>query len=229
LTSFGSSNRTKERREPKKNATMTAAMTKLCLGGAFNPIHHGHLLIARAAAESLGIDCVVLIPTHEPPHKKFHTNMAPAADRLAMCRLAVATIDNSIDGSIGSFEVDDRELRRSGPSYTIDTIRELSREGWSNIPWLIGADQLDKLHTWRQPHDLLKEAQLYILARPGFPLDFASLPPEYHFLANRVVPAPAIDISASDIRSRIAKGLPIDFLTPPAVCRYIKDNALYRA
>jgi nicotinate-nucleotide adenylyltransferase len=201
-------------------------MSKLCLGGAFNPIHHGHLLCARAAAEALGIETVLLIPTHEPPHKKLQrdsadSDIAAADHRLTMCRLAVAGVDG--------FQVDDRELRRPGPSYTIDTLRELNREGWSKIPWLIGADQVIKLHTWREPHELLKAADFVVLARPGFELDWQAMAPEYRFLAERVVAAPAIDISGTEIRRRVAEGRPIDFLTPPAVCRYIKENGLYRS
>jgi nicotinate-nucleotide adenylyltransferase len=196
-------------------------MPKLCLGGAFNPIHHGHLLCARAAAEALGHETVVLIPSHQSPQKAADGQMACAADRLHMCRLAVA--------GLGGFEVDDRELRRPAPSYTIDTVRELNREGWPIVPWLLGADQAFSLPTWRQPLDLLRQAQFWVMARPGWPLDWQRLPPEYRNLAARLAPAPLIDISAADIRRRVAQHRPIDFLTPPAVCQYIMEQGLYQS
>jgi len=224
-----------------------AAYCKLCFGGAFNPIHHGHLISARAAAEALGIRSVVLLPYHESPHKKLHPN-APkempdssgaqslAEHRLTMCRLAVAGFDkltaggfkNPTAGGFGGFEVDDRELRRPGPTYTIDTVRELKQAGWQRVPWLLGADQVVKLHTWHQPQQLLHEAWLVVLERPGIELDWLKLPPEFRVLAERVVPAPAIDISSTDIRRRVARGDSIDFLTPPAVCEYISEHGLYR-
>jgi nicotinate-nucleotide adenylyltransferase len=195
-------------------------MSKLCLGGAFNPVHNGHLLCARAAAEALGVAMVVLIPCHVGPHKLSDPAMAAAEHRLMMCRLAVAGVDG--------FEIDDRELRRAGPSYTIDTVRELRQAGWDKVPWLLGADQVESLPKWHQPHDLLREAQFHIMARPGWNLDWKKLPPEYAVLADRLVTSLMVDISATDIRRRVAHGLPIDFLTPPAVCQYITQHGLYR-
>jgi nicotinate-nucleotide adenylyltransferase len=195
-------------------------MPKLCLGGTFNPIHHGHLISVRAAAEALGYNQVVLIPTHIPPHKLPNSLLASPEDRLAMCRLAAA--------ETRGMEVDDREIRRAGPSYTIDTVRELKREGWESVPWLLGADQVLSLPTWRQPLDLLREAHLITIARPGWNLDVSVLPREYGILASRVVLGPRLDISSTDIRRRVAAGKPIEFLTTGAVCRYIKEKGLYR-
>src|SRR5436190_1357999 len=97
-------------------------MDKLCFGGSFNPIHHGHLLVARAAAEAKGFAQVVLIPNSQPPHKAQAADVAPAVDRLAMCRLAAETSDQ--------FLVNDLEVRRDGTSYTIDTARSLTRQGY---------------------------------------------------------------------------------------------------
>ena len=195
-------------------------MSNLCLGGAFNPIHNGHLLCARAVAEALGIEIVTLVPSHLSPLKASGPDMASPADRLEMCRLAIS-------GATG-FEVNDCELRRPPPSFTIDTVRHFRQSGWDKVIWLIGADQVLALPKWRQPNDLLREAHILIMARPGWILDWKQLPPEYAILAERVVPAPAIDISATDIRRRIAAEKPIDFMTPPAVCRYIDDHGLYR-
>lgn len=196
-------------------------MSKLCLGGAFNPIHHGHLLTARAVAESLGFQTVVLIPSHLSPQKASDAFMASAADRLEMCRLAIG-------GSPG-WEIDDCEIKRPPPSHTIDTVRHLQSQGWGQVPWLIGSDQVMSLPSWHSPHELLRQAHFVIVARPGWTLDWNLLPPEYAALADRVVSAPAIDISATEIRRRVAIGLTIDFLTPPAVCRYITERGLYRS
>ena len=96
-------------------------MKTLCLGGSFNPIHHGHLICARAVMERAGYERVMIIPSAQPPHKPAHANLAPAVDRLRMCQLAV-------QGS-ATFVVDDIELKRTGPSYTIDTAAELKQAG----------------------------------------------------------------------------------------------------
>src|SRR5262249_25318255 len=100
-------------------------MARLWFGGSFNPIHHAHLIGARAVAEARGHEKVVLVPSYQPPHKLLGHDMAPAEDRLAMCQLAV-------EGST-MFEVDDLELRRGGPSFTIDTVRELKRRWNSQV------------------------------------------------------------------------------------------------
>ncbi|HUB24495.1 MAG TPA: nicotinate (nicotinamide) nucleotide adenylyltransferase [Tepidisphaeraceae bacterium] len=194
-------------------------MAKLCFGGAFNPIHHGHLLCARAAAEALGLDGVLLIPSHWSPLKAYDTDMASASDRLEMCRLATA--------GMPGFEIDDCELHRPPPSYTIDTVAHFRQAGWSQVFWLIGSDQVASLPKWHRPHDLLQQTHIVIAARPGWQIDWSLLPPEYAILAQRVVAAPAIEISSTDIRRRVAAGKPIDFLTPPAVCRYIRQRGLY--
>jgi nicotinate-nucleotide adenylyltransferase len=194
---------------------------KLYLGGAFNPVHHGHLLCARAVAEALGYGTVVLIPSRLSPQKTAAPSLAAPEDRLAMCQLAV-------DGTSG-FEVEAIELHRPAPSYTIDTVREFIRQGIAKVPWLIGADQALMLHTWREPQELMRLAHIVVMARPGWRLDWEKVPEEYRFLANRVVSVPAMDISSTDIRRRVAGGLPINFLTPGAVCRYIEEHGLYRS
>lgn len=195
-------------------------MPELHFGGTFNPIHHGHLIAARAVAEARGYDRVTLVPSAQPPHKPGATDIAPAADRLEMCRLAT-------DAS-GLFAVDDLEIARTGPSYTIDTVRELKRRGTGQVHWLIGADMLMYLPKWRQPLDLLNEVRFVVIARPDSPIDWSALPPEFRKLEADVVPAPMIQISSTDIRRRIAGGLPIDYLTPPPVCQYIRSRGLYR-
>jgi nicotinate-nucleotide adenylyltransferase len=197
-------------------------MQRLCFGGSFNPIHHGHLLCARAIAESAGFDRVVLIPSAQPPHKPITAELASPEDRLAMCRLAAASQPEL-------FEVSDIELQRAGRSYTIDTVRILKQQGWDRVHWLIGADMLRLLPNWYQPEALLREVHFVVMARPGWAFDWSSLPAAYRELEKNVHAAPQIDISATEIRQRLASGRSIEFLTPPAVIEYIRKRRLYEA
>ena len=125
------------------------------------------------------------------------------------------------------FTVDDIEMRRIAPSYTIETARELRRKGWSEINWLIGADMLNSLPTWREPSALLREVNFIVMARPGFQFDWQSLGPQYAGLRTNLVEVPSIDISATQIRDRVAARQPIDGLTPPPVVEYIRTRGLY--
>ena len=195
-------------------------MAGLVLGGTFNPIHHGHLICARAVAELMGLDSAVLVPSARPPHKPNHLNLAPAADRLEMCRLAVA----------GShfFAVEDLEIHRQGASYTVDTARELRRRGWESVNWLIGSDTVPQLPTWHEAAMLLQEVRFIIMERPGGSVDWNALPPGYQKLRANVVAAPHIEISSTAIRARVAAGQAIDYLVPPAVQRYIDEHGLYK-
>lgn len=195
-------------------------MPVLWFGGSFNPIHHAHLICARAVAEARGFDRVVLVPTAHPPHKPATQDLAPAQDRLEMCRLAIVNTP--------FFEIDEIELNRLGPSFTIDTARELARRQGQNVHWLIGADMLLYLPHWHEAIELIREVHFVVMARPGWELDWQRLPVEFQFLQNHVVEAPRIDIGASDIRRRVAVGLPITYLTPPAVINHIHARGLYR-
>ncbi len=195
-------------------------MRRLCFGGSFNPIHNGHLACAATVAQKAGFGRVVLIPSGQPPHKQGDTNIAAAADRLEMCRLAASGND--------VFEIDDIELQRGGPSYTIDTAREFRRRGWSEIFWLIGADMLRLLPQWHEAARLLAEVAFVVIARPGWAFDWQTMPPEFRHLSNQVVEAPLLDIRGTDIRRRVADGKSISDLVPPAVERYIHDHGLYR-
>ena len=191
----------------------------ICLGGSFNPIHFGHLDCAQAAAKALGADLVVLIPSGLPPHKQTEGTLAPANDRLEMCRRAIATK--------AGFAVDDCEIHRPGPSYTILTVRRFKQRGIDEVIWLIGADMVAGLPNWHEATALMAESRLVVMSRPGYVIDWARLPAEFAALRHSTVAVPPIDISASDIRRRVRSRLPIDGLTPPAVCQYIRERKLY--
>ena len=138
-----------------------------------------------------------------------------------MCRLAV-------EGD-PLFEVSDVEITRTGPTYTLDTVRQLRRLGWDRVTWLIGADMVSILPQWHEPLHLLQEAELLVMARPGWSFDWESLPEPFRVLRQQVVEAPLIDISATTIRRRVAAGMSIRYLTPGPVCDYIAARGLYRS
>ncbi len=194
-------------------------MKTLCLGGSFNPIHHGHLICARHVMEAIDYQQLRLIPSAQPPHKPSSADLADPKHRMRMCQLA-------IQGS-ATFSIDDLELNRTGPSYTLDTARELKSRGWSEVHWLIGADMLNFLPKWHKPMELLQEVRFVVMARPGFELEWSKLPPEFQSLRNNVVEAPRIDISSTEIRRRARAGLSIEYLTPLDVVEYIQRNGLY--
>jgi nicotinate-nucleotide adenylyltransferase len=128
------------------------------------------------------------------------------------------------------FDVDDLELHRSGPSYTLDTVRELKARGWDEVTWLIGADMLPTLTTWHEPEALLREARLLVMARPGSPIDIDALPALCRPVAREnMVTAPRIEISASEIRRRIGRGESVRWMTPAGVEDYMYRHRLYGA
>lgn len=201
----------------------------LLFGGSFNPIHHGHLIVARAAAERLDAQRVILIPGRRPPHKQQRDDLAPAEDRLEMCRLAVADEPR--------MEVSDWELCQSGPNYTLHTVRHfratLAPEAW--LGWLIGMDSLADLPSWHRPGELAALCTLVTAARPNVALpDLAEharliAPEDMQRLIAHVLPTPQIDISASDIRARLRRGQSVRWLTPDSVRAYLeKRKGLYR-
>jgi len=195
-------------------------MTKLCFGGSFNPLHIGHLATARAVAEAGGFQKVVLIPSARPPHKPETAELAEPCHRLAMCQV-VSRCDPF-------FEVEDIELSREGPSFTIDTVQTLKQRGWREIAWLIGADMVPLLPTWHRPTELLRDVKFLIAQRPGHVIDWASLPPAFRALQTNVVRAPLLDISASEIRQRVREGKSVRYFVPDEIDRYIKEHRLYR-
>lgn len=179
------------------------------LGGSFDPIHHGHLILARAAREELGLDRVIFVPAHVSPHK---TGTPPAApeDRLAMVRLAVENEPG--------FEASDIELRRDPPSFTVDTLREFKdRHPDDELVLLIGADNAKGFHTWKDPDGIGRLASLAVLDRAGGASEHG-----WPVIRRQ------IDISSTDIRVRVATGRSIRYLTPGRVCDYIASCGLYR-
>jgi len=196
------------------------------LGGTFDPIHNAHLLLAEQARESLGLERVIFIPAKAPPHKR-KARLAPAADRLRMVHLAT-------QGNSG-FAVSDIELRRRGPSYTVDTIRALKRqlERESRLFFLIGGDTIGELPIWRNIRALVRLCEIVPLTRPGAPpprvgeLAKAIGKEEARALVGRLIEMPLMDISATDIRRRVAEGRSVRYLVPEVVREYIQRKGLY--
>ena len=185
-------------------------------GGSFDPVHDAHLALARLALSELHLDRVLWIPAGQPWQKQ--RRLSPAADREAMLRLAIAGEPR--------FALDRRELLRQGPSYTLDTVRELQAEQpGAQLVLLIGQDQYAGLHTWAGWQELLQRVTLAVANRPG-PLP--AVDAEVLRQPHRVLPLPMLDIAATDIRARVARGERIDHLVPPEVARYIDQHGLYR-
>jgi nicotinate-nucleotide adenylyltransferase len=182
-------------------------------GGTFDPPHAAHVALARAALAELQLDEVRWIPAGQPWQKA--RAVTSALHREAMVRLA-------IEGE-PRFVLDRIELERSGPSYTLDTVRTLAPAG--ELFLVIGADQYAGLHTWRDWQALLGLVTLAVANRPG---PMPAVNPEVLRFPHRVVPLPMLDISATEIRDRVARGLPVDSMVPPAVARYIDLHQLYR-
>ena len=183
-------------------------------GGSFDPVHHGHLIVARAVAERLGLEGVRFVPAREQPFKAGRHAASPQA-RAAMLELAVA-------GEAG-LAVDRIELDRPGPSFTVDTLRALrSREPGRDFALCVGADAARDLADWREAAALPGLATLVVFARPGAPVP-GRLP-----TGTQVVEAPQLDISATDVRARVREGRSIRFLVPEPVAAYIAAHRLYR-
>jgi nicotinate-nucleotide adenylyltransferase len=210
------------------------------LGGTFDPVHYGHLRFADAVRRALGLSEVRLVPARDPPHRD--SPMASAADRLAMLKLAVTEVPGLV--------VDDRELRRDGKSYTVDTLAGLRRD-YPDRPLLLllGADAFRGLPSWHRWRELFDLAHLVVVERPGVDLEAALPAPLPAILRERVVAEPAIlfwrpagailrqpiaplDVSATAIREHIAGGAGgaemNRGLLPPAVLAYIDLHHLYR-
>jgi nicotinate-nucleotide adenylyltransferase len=189
-------------------------MNLALFGGSFDPVHLGHLLVAQAAREELGLDRLFFVPAAQSPFKPDQP-LAPAPERLRLLRLALA-------GQTGC-EVDDQEVRRGGVSYTIDTVRDYARRyPGAALFYLIGADNIAKLPEWREAGELASLAEFVAVPRPGrtaapFPAPFRG----------RTLKGFPFAISSSDIRARLKAGLAVNHLVPDAVAEAIRNNRLY--
>jgi nicotinate-nucleotide adenylyltransferase len=191
------------------------------LGGTFDPIHNGHLALARAAIECADLDRVLLIPSNQPPHRP--PAKASVEDRLAMCRLAA-------EGH-PKLEVSDVEVRRPGPSYTLDTLEQLrgQRPG-SSFFLILGWDAARELRSWHRPAEVLALAQPLIVNRPGLQppgeqgLRAAGLDPARTLVCPQRTP----DARATEVRALAARGAGLDRMVPPGVADYIRKRRLYR-
>jgi nicotinate-nucleotide adenylyltransferase len=207
------------------------------LGGTFDPIHYGHLDAGDAAQRALALDEIRIVPAHDPPHKPADPR-ASAFHRFAL--VALATQDRP------SWRVSDAELRRQGQSYTYDTLKALQAEGWpaSQIFFILGADAFAEIATWHRFPAVIDEAHFVVVARPGTTLDAAVtrtplLMPRLRtpdgpggFPADAaifLVHATTRDVSSSEVRARLAGGLPVDDLVPASVARHILAHDLYGA
>jgi nicotinate-nucleotide adenylyltransferase len=182
-------------------------------GGSFNPIHHGHLIIAQRAVESLGLDKLLLIPTGVTPRKEKGGLAAPE-DRLKMVRIAVR--GNPF------LEASPLEVRRGGISYTIDTLRTLERPG-RKLFLLLGADSARGFSRWKSPREIAERCSIGIAGRPATP---GVRMPKYIGRVARI-PGPLLEISSTEIRERVAKGLSVRYLVPDGVDRFLREKGLY--
>jgi len=194
-------------------------------GGSFNPIHLGHLLAGRAAAEAFGFDRVLLLPCNVSPFKRGASDLASGEDRLEMIRLSVA--DDPL------YEPCALDLERGGISYAVETVRALrERQPGDELAFIIGMDSLRELSHWHKVNEMLALCEVVTICRPGVDAPVGagelSFPAETRarLLAN-VIQGRLCDISASEVRRRIAEGKPIRYLVCPAVERYIRARGLY--
>jgi nicotinate-nucleotide adenylyltransferase len=183
-------------------------------GGTFDPVHLGHLLAARAAREEAGLARLFFIPAAQSPFKP-DAQPAPAAERLRWLRLALAGDTTA--------EVDDQEIRRGGPSYTIETVRAYAQKfPQAELFYLIGADQTAQLHLWREAGELARLTQFLIIPRPG------EVPAEVVApFRGRVLRGVPLGVSSSEIRARLKAGLSVTHLTPLVVAEALGNNRLY--
>ena len=192
-------------------------------GGTFDPVHVGHLIIAAECLHVLGLQRVAFVPSGNPPHKPDQL-LSAHADRLAMLELAIFERPNLV--------VDPIEFERPGPSFTVETLRELrKRDKESDFVFIMGADSLRELHLWRDPGGIIEQAEIAVARRPGVAIDLVDVERRVPGASARVhiVDVPLIGVSSSDIRRRVAAAEPISFQMPWKVETYIRERRLYCA
>ena len=195
--------------------------TGIC-GGTFDPIHMGHLLIAEAAREQLGLSRVLFVPNGNPPHKQGAV-IAPALRRMEMVRLAVA--DNPY------FTPDEREIK-AGTSYTVETLTQIKSENpGGEYFYVIGGDTLPELTTWRRFTELFRLCRFAVYPREGLSSqavrEQAERLHDQYGLQYDLLAGPRFDLSSTDLRERIARGASLRYLLPDGVARYIEKHGLY--
>lgn len=182
-------------------------------GGTFDPVHHAHLIVAAEAFEALNLDLLLFVPAAEPPHKRGSV-VASAEQRMRM-------LSTAIEGD-PRFRVDDLELRRPGPSYTVDTLQALrEREPEAEIFFLLGVDQFRDFGKWREPDRIVRLARLAVLARGGETVDVDGPYPATAVAVSR------IDISGTEIRKRTSEGRSVRYYVPEGVREIIERERIY--
>ena len=192
-------------------------------GGTFDPIHLGHLAVAEGALQYLSLDGVIFIPAGRPWMKEG-VYLAEGEHRLAMVQLAVE--------GLPGFSTSDMEMRREGLTYTVDTLREMDHasQGINEVYLILGADAYSSFELWKEPAEILSLSTLAVASRPGGPEPgFEKL--DGLFIGSRgralALPVEQLDISGSNIRDRVCRGLPLDGYVPQTVERYIHEHGLY--
>ena len=185
------------------------------MGGTFDPIHHGHLVAASEVQAGFGLDEVVFVPTGQPYQKG---RVSPAEDRYLMTVIATA--------SNPRFHVSRADIDRDGPTYTIDTLRDMQATYGTDtaLYFITGADALARILSWKDALEMLTMANFVGVTRPGFELSNDHLPDD----SVALVEVPAMAISSSDCRARVAAGEPVWYLVPDGVVQYINKRGLYR-
>lgn len=186
------------------------------LGGSFDPIHEGHLTLARESAKQFKLDKILFIPASHPPHKKDDLDLSPAPVRARMVELAILGEPH--------WELCDIELRRAGVSYTVDTLRELRKiyPPPSKLFFIAGADSFQELKGWKDPEEILKLSEWIVAPRPSYPLPEV-LPPQLHLL--KIKP---LALSASQLREKLIRGEDVREWIPKKVQDYLRRVKPYR-
>ncbi len=189
-------------------------------GGTFDPIHNAHLFIAEEARVRMGLDHVIFVPNGTPPHKKPY-EVTPAEHRFAMVDIAVR--------SNAAFSSSRIEIDRQGPSFAIDTLTFLASENiGAELFFITGYDAVAEIVTWKRHPDVMQLCRFIAIARPGVAAnDLAKRLPRAYLERIEVLESPSLGISSTDIRERVAKGLPIRYLVPEGVMAYIFEHNLY--
>ncbi|MEJ7838673.1 MAG: nicotinate-nucleotide adenylyltransferase [Thermomicrobiales bacterium] len=192
------------------------------MGGTFDPIHIGHLVIAQRAMEQLDLNAVIFLPAGLPPHKQDEEHTS-AIHRVAMTRLAIESVPN--------FRISERDVREDRASYTVDLLRDVKADNPdANLTFIIGADSLRDFARWREPEAIVRIARLAVAARPE-----VSVPEDIYQQVRGLreaidwIESPLLDIAATELRDRISRGATVQHLVPASVLAYIQQRKLYRS